>query len=779
MADSCETTPTDGHLRHHCEHGCDQWSRRHIPVGGFTLFEVAISLAVVSIGIITVLMLIPSGLQQLTAQRFRIYASAVASQLIDVYAHGDASQVFIDHEAPRPWDIPIDRRVNAPDLETRVSNQRYGLMPLPSDIAKRLDSDGDEIKQIVDRGGQVFYLQPNVANSWREDIIPVQPPNDLQRLVIGVVGDAQQNAAYSFPQKRWPYYNVVPGPPLHALHVKSTGWSADNPSAISTPANIKGDLDNMPALWMSTHGTYCWQTMADPDPKLAELFNAFWDYLWWGGTNRHIPTTFREEEEQNPVPAVRYYTANAADYARRYNIRRKLGLFLQKACEYAQSTGLTKETLETYLTTAPPVTYPFETMDTAIAGRRVLALSYLSSAFMCLTRWHTIEPPREPGIDAPSIGPGAGVPLETFYQITLPYAGLAPVTHDHITNLVRNTRYTYYRFCASNPYNWGVPRAIEHANMMDYPLLELDLFREPAQGSVWGLSSGFSNPSRGGAQAYQWKYLSPTPITSLAGGTSLPFGPSLTYPQSAIPAPSLTTPQAVMSENGPPSGVVSHFTLTNQFEASERCRQLVFWVVDWQAYEDSETAPSAAVDASRYPKAAPGGLKPVTPARAATSTLAPVTTFDDVMWGFTDGWGDATGLEQTMRFAGGLRLHRALVGSYVHAYRNPEKNLIFTSSMDGVATGTNVRDRKIRDIDRNANLTNAAVRLTLDSPPDYGPPSAPETPKPPEIFTGSFGADRNGNDVLDRGPVPRSVRMRATTVVRFNYYDVRLHGQMK
>lgn len=747
--------------------------------GGFTLFEVAISLVVVAVGIITVMMLIPSGLKQLTAQRFRIYAAAVANQVIDVYAHGDASQVFVDHEAPRPWDLPIDRRVNAPDLESRVSNQRYGLMPLPTAIAQRLDSDGDEIKHLVDRGGQVFYLQPNVANSWREDIIPVQPPNDLQRLVIGVVGDAQHNASYAFPLKRWPYYNVVPGPPLHSLHVKSTGWSADNPSAISTPPGIKGDLDNMPALWLATHGTYCWQAMADPDPRLKDLFEAFWDYLWWGGVNRHIPTTFREEEEQNPVPPTRYFTANAADYARRYDIRRKLGRFIQRAFEYADSTGLTADDVRSYLTTAPPIAYPYERTDPALAGRRVLALSYLSNALMCLTRWHTLEPPREPGIDAPSLGPGAGVPLETFYQITVPFAGLGPVTHEHIVNLVRNTRYTYYRFCAANPYNWGVPRAIEHANAMDYPLLELDLFREPAQGAIWGAPAGIASSARAGAQACQWKYLAPAPITSLAGGSSLPYGPSLTYPQSAIPAPSLSGPQAVMSENGPQPGTVSHFTLTNQFDASERCRELVFWVVDWQAYEDCETAPSAAVDAGRYPKAAPGGLRPVTAAREWTSTLAPTSSFEDLMWGFTDGWGDATGLEQTMRFGGGLRLHRALVGSYVHAYRNPEKNLIFIAPVDALATGTDVRALKIRDIDRNANLTNTTARMALDSPPDYGPPSAPGVQKPPEIFTGSFGADRNGNDVLDRGPVPRSARLRATTVVRFNYYDLRLQGQMK
>jgi len=58
-----------------------------------------------------------------------------------------------------------------------------GLLPLPLTIAKRLDSDGDEMAKLLDEGGYLYYIQPSVPTAWREDILPVAPPNDLQRIV--------------------------------------------------------------------------------------------------------------------------------------------------------------------------------------------------------------------------------------------------------------------------------------------------------------------------------------------------------------------------------------------------------------------------------------------------------------------------------------------------------------------------------------------------------------------------------------------------------------------
>ena len=47
------------------------------------------------------------------------------------------------------------------------------------------------------------------------------------------------------------------------------------------------------------------------------------------------------------------------------------------------------------------------------------------------------------------------------------------------------------------------------------------------------------------------------------------------------------------------------------------------------------------------------------------------------------------------------------------------------------------------------------------------------------IFNGLYGADRNANGLLDRGPVPTSVRLRAVQVGRFNYYDLRVPATIR
>jgi hypothetical protein len=741
----------------------------------FTLFEVALSLVILSFGVVSVIMLYPVGLRELTSQRYRLYASCIANELIDVYGNADASQVCTDAEGPGPWDVNADRRTNAPDLEIRCSNQRYGLMPVPLEIARRIDSDNEEIKAILDDGGYIYYIMPNVPNAWREDLLQSAPPNDLQKMIIAVAGSAQHNASTSFPMKRWPYYSAVPGPPLHVIHNPSTGWDAGSPTATAPPpGDFMAEDPSLGTVWCANHGTYCWASLADRDPQAQNVFNAFWNYMLVGQwTTPAVPGP--------PIPASAGNGGGANGYPRDITpaYTQALGNYLAATISYAQSAGLSAAQITGWMTAQPPAAYPFGQAGENTAAKQLLALNYLSHALMCLTRWHKLDSATAMQTGSTATDLTAGVSLAASYppgpRMVIGPGGL--IHHGDIVNLVRNTRYFYYRFCAQNPYNWAVPRPIEHATMMDYGLFELDLFRPPMSGPIWGAPAGTS-------PAQQWRYLSPTRISTVGGDASGSLGPPMTYPETTLSA------ATSFSEDGPTAGQLSHFTILNQFEASERDRELVFWAVDWQSYEDCETAMSAPLDASRYPRAAPGGVKPANAGgdgRGLDYRAAPCATFDDLMWGFTDGWGDVTGLEQTVDENGNnastLPFHRALIGSYVHAYRNPEKNMLFASPVAQLPTGADVTAivAPMRDVNSAIDMTTQAGVMSMNNPPDYGPPSAAGANgvTPPQIFCGTFGADRNGNGKLDRGNVPRSVRLRAVSVARFNFYDMRVPCQIK
>lgn len=644
---------------------------------GFTLFEVAVSLFIASFSVTAVLLIFPQGLRQLEIDRFRLYAAAMANQLVDVYGNADSGCVWTDNEAPRLWDIPVDRRINAPDLETKCATHRFGLMPLPREIASRLDTDGDEIARMLDEGGELYYVQPNIPDIMRQDVLPVMPPNDLQKLVVGVVGSAQHNAAYSHPMKRWPYYAAVPGPPMHALRASNTWWNGRDATG-RQPSDLYSDSERY----------ICWQSLGDQ--RIAPVMRAYRTYAM-------MPESPTRRTEK---------------------VRTALGGYIRAASDYA-ATCLEPEDLEWLFARHRPLSSRFATVPTSRAAQQVLALNYLTHALQSLTRWHRLES-SDDATGKPVAGLKQGVDIAMEYATgqggsTEPTLALPRITHDMIVNLAENCRFEYYRFTAQHPYNWSVPRPVEHATMMDYSLLELDLFSPPLTGPIT-LAPG------GTGLARQWRYMAPQPITGLPGDSRGPFGASLTYPMMSGEAIAET-----FRENGPPGGGESHYTLLRRFTASERCRELVFWMVDWQQYEDFETAPSAPLDASRYPKAAPGGV-------------VNTRSFDEMMQGWKDGG------------------RPAIRDAHMPTYRNPEKNLVFLAPTSAEPTGTDMSDHLFKP-------------GTMYHPPDFGPPGKGSFV---EVFNGRYGADRNGNRRLDRGHLTRSVRLRAQQVARVMYYDARV-----
>ncbi|HYE05896.1 MAG TPA: hypothetical protein VEL07_10315 [Planctomycetota bacterium] len=618
----------------------------------FTLFEVAISLALVAMGVTSVLLLFPTGLKTQQMARYRVYASAKALEMVDAYNTFPTANPSLESEAPNPWDVSTGRGNMAFDLERRLSSFRFGIMPVPLDIARRIDSEGDEIARVLGEGGRLYYSQPLATTGFMESGLPTAPPNEAQRLVFTVVGHAQSNAIAIFPWKAWPYYAPFPSPPAHGTHGREPGFS-EPLGAIETVGGKRGIL-------------------------FEDSFDADMRPVFWCRRSDGAEYGYRHHQ-----------VAGTRDSAIRY---------CQAALWYCARKGLTPA----FYDQATPIT-DFDPAATPpdMRWKQVQALRFLAHATTCLTTY----------VDHATLSAGLAIPpIDLIEDGTTPAPYTA--THDRIVALHDSAKNLAMLFAASHPYDWAVPRPLERAIMMDHPLIEWDMFSDPLRGTIWKTS----------VSAAQWRPVPARPIENI--GRSFQF--------SNLPIPS-DDPAWEWGRSSLPSfwGDEAHFTLTNAFEPSERCRQLVFWAVDWMAYEDVETAPSAPVDACRYPRGAP---------RLNASFTALLTSPPFFDW-------------------------------QQYSYRNPEKVMLFKQDLsDPVAnpTGSDVSTRIL-------GLSGGPTTLGSNPRGDQEGQAADAR----AVFSGLYGADRNMNRRLDRGSLPRSTRVRAMPVARFNFYDLRVPAALR
>jgi hypothetical protein len=555
-------------------------------LAAFTLFEVAISLVIVTVGVVTSLMLMPVGLKAQQQARFQILASAKAIEIMSVNAN-----------QWRKWDeqrlegqslglCSINQVAQTPLVEQKMCNWRHGSFPVPLEIARRLESDNDEIQRLLNAGGYLFYSSPRPIASTAEANPVLEDKaieNESQRLVYAVVGYAQQPALASHPCKAWPYYDWHPAPP----RMRGTMGS-------STPNSRHEDswkLNGWPAVNEFTVVATAWKTATTPTNPTRSDVMAYRDRV-----KELIAAVGGMGPDANGIPDK------------------------------------------------PP-----GSAYTKVDAWKVLAAGYLGQAMVWLTN--------------PAFSP-------TGSEITQ-----AQKAHENALLWLR-------RHVTTDPYDWGIDRALNFQNGWDHPLLQYELFAaspsqpDPVKATPLLLANGDQS----------WRVLSAQRVIN--AGTSSSYG--VTSFMAGPPAPGVAPrPNGNKREIEESWGTQSPtqpdgFNLTNRFEPMHRCRQLVFWAVDWKSYADAESAPSAPQDASRTP-------------------------YD------TDG--------------------RKAYNDGAHKFNNPERYFTF------------------KDISRTSlgeSITDKAVYLGL------------------------YGADRNGNGVLDVGPVPASVRMRATTVARFNFYQPRV-----
>ncbi len=190
---------------------------------GFTLVEVGLSLMPVSFAVVSVLMLFPQGIKAQQLSCFQIDAAAKALEMVEAYNTSHNANPAVNFEAPNEWDVHISYKNLAPDLESRVSSYRFGLFPLPTAIAQRLDSENQEIQRVLAEGGYLYYSQPLATTGLQRNGFTAVAPNEAQKLVCAIVGYPQNNAYHTLPQKAWPYYTPNPSPPIHVIHRGNTG----------------------------------------------------------------------------------------------------------------------------------------------------------------------------------------------------------------------------------------------------------------------------------------------------------------------------------------------------------------------------------------------------------------------------------------------------------------------------------------------------------------------------------------------------------------------------
>lgn len=839
---------------------------------GFTLFEVSISLVLVAFGVVSVLMLFPSGLKAQQMARFQIYAAAKAEEMLEQFNGTQHSNPAIDTEGMAMWDVPVAYKAQSWDLESRLSAHRFGIMPLPVDLARRLDSDGDEIQQILDEGGFVYYSQPLASTGTQEQGAAEAPPNEAQKMIIAVKGYAQQNALSSFPLKNWPYHTPFPSPPLQMHHMadkflpQRVLLTDITPTGFTAPSNYYQSyysyyswpwMDNEDQIYLgrinirNNSETYCvpWETSprilpfypgdehiqkvfdwpVDPDnpggstvmvapnypvgtaPQTQPLHVGYFPYacgrLWEaGGTNpnwvewdvppsagppvitgtRHnygagalvtvggtnytcLQAHLAERTVNGPPPFPLYWaqvpiefpathleqiTRSQSTVARdsmpsemllsgkavygEYPSRPSVCRYVAATLWYAQERGFPWTRINTVRNPYLGFTDP----DSSEHWKEVQAFRFLAHSTTCLTAWYSFS-----SSEMENLSTGITIPQVKLATILSP--DRVQITHDLIKYYHERSLHLINLFAASYPNDWMMPRPLNRAIMMDFPLLQFDMFvdplptglsgpglrpnplynstteRPPQQGMTISIPNSDYSHLFGRGQAdnpQQWRVVSSSPIRNI--------GVSSSFPTSVI--------DSRMTTSGTPSGHFGnsgHFNLTAKFAAAERCRELIFWVADWQSYEDYETLPSAPVDASKYPLGAPrsewhesGHIIPTNRTRSFDQRMGDLEFRDEQLW----------------------------------SYRNAEKTLLFFGvDPTTLATGTNMENNMVL----NRPWTNY---------PDKG--SGIDQRR---VFNGLLGADRNFNKKLDRGPLPKSVRLRAVQVARFNFYDPRVQAILR
>jgi hypothetical protein len=420
--------------------------------GGFTLIEVAISLLVLSVAVLSIALAYPMGIKAQRLSRFQLFAATKVLDVMDIWGQGEMDQPSRQSEFAELCASPVMRRPC--DLDKVMDRNGIGLFPVPPTIARRIDSDNDEIQRIIDEGGSIYYTDPKPAemgwfqrvyrNSHTGNEIYMQASyEDLMRpydaklavmgqtLVFGVVGYPQQNALPHHPIQAFPYYDAYPnGPQFYEYWtwnlILANGWPKGyltdyygTKEAYSIYHTWNGSYAPFKYLWMcrpSNYGNVYRPTVLADDlayldlaVDLVKAICTVADY-----------DTMRVGSEDLPVPKLPQALPSAP-------------------WKLPHEAGVSEQVF--------PKPY------------KILAYKWLADAAAMCTY------------------PKFDVPSNPDYDDSCTYAQRC---HEAALQWAM-------RYCAANPYDWGAERAVNRQACFDYPLLQHDLFPTGTKSAPTGL----------------------------------------------------------------------------------------------------------------------------------------------------------------------------------------------------------------------------------------------------------------------------------------------------
>jgi hypothetical protein len=326
-------------------------------------------------------------------------------------------------------------------------------------------------------------------------------------------------------------------------------------------------------------------------------------------------------------------------------------------------------------------------------------------------------------------------------------------------------------YAAESPNDCGAPRPANRQIMMDKPLALFDLFYDAVDNGSNGsaIRQPHYPPTDDGTSAamqqrrnesfYRWMVPTNPVPDSWFHGVAPPQTRRATTNLGPGRERSSFFEQMVYNDQlqpPTPTNDDDRFWLTKPFAAFHRARQLTFWSVDWKAYEDAETVPCAPADFAKHDR------------YLRHSTL--LNTYDVIAPYVEYGHSPLCGLPESLYVWVSPQREKRYVDivggdSAGYLYQN------WIGAPDQLRSGTFTTLDPTNDAALYPNAPSLIYPVTAD------PPSTDNQTISADVHLGHWGADRNGNGVLDVGPVPAGARMRAVHVADFVYYDpvLRVH----